>query len=40
MEIENNIISLFVGSGITKGSIPEKEFEETVAKAMVMKKVL
>jgi isochorismate synthase len=40
MEIENNKISLFVGGGITKGSIPEKEFEETVTKAMVMKKVL
>lgn len=40
MEIKNNQVSLFVGGGITKGSDAVKEFEETVAKAMVMKKVL
>ena len=40
MEVKDAKIALYIGGGITKGSIPEKEFEETVAKAMVMKKVL
>ena len=40
MEVKDAKIALYVGGGITKASIPEKEFEETVAKAMVMKKVL
>jgi isochorismate synthase len=30
----------YIGGGITKESIPEKEWGETVAKAEVMKKVL
>ena len=33
-------VSLYIGGGITKGSIPTKEWEETVAKSKVMKKVL
>ncbi len=40
MEIKNSKISIFIGGGITLGSVPENEFDETVAKAMVMKKVL
>ena len=35
-----NEIALFIGGGITKDSIPENEWLETVAKSMVMKKVL
>lgn len=33
-------INLFMGCGITKDSIPEKEWEESVNKSMTMKKVL
>lgn len=40
MEIKNNIASIFVGGGITKDSVPEKEWEETVAKTKTMKQVL
>ena len=40
MEIENNKASIYIGGGITKDSNPEKEWEETIAKAKVMKKVL
>ncbi|MGG8495542.1 chorismate-binding protein [Tenacibaculum sp. TC6] len=40
MEIQNNNALIYIGGGITKDSTPEKEWEETVAKAMVMKKVL
>lgn len=40
MEIENNIASIFVGGGITKDSNAEKEWEETVAKSKIMKRVL
>ena len=40
MEITNNTASIYIGGGITKDSVPEKEWEETVAKARVMKKVL
>lgn len=40
MEIENNTANLFIGGGITKESNPEKEWEETVAKSSVMRKVL
>lgn len=40
MEIEKNKASIYIGGGITKDSNPEKEWEETVAKAKVMKKVL
>ncbi len=35
-----NNIALYVGGGIIKDSIPTKEWEETVAKSKVMKKVL
>lgn len=40
MNVENNQVNLYVGGGITKESCPEKEWEETVAKSAVMKKVL
>ncbi|TDQ27935.1 chorismate-binding protein [Tenacibaculum caenipelagi] len=40
MEVENNTISIYVGGGITKDSDPTKEWEETTAKTITMKKVL
>ncbi|GEP52335.1 hypothetical protein FNO01nite_30070 [Flavobacterium noncentrifugens] len=40
MEIKNQRAHLYMGCGITKDSIPEKEFEETVNKSMTMKKIL
>ncbi len=40
MEIINNHAHLFVGCGITKDSIPEKEWEESVNKSMTMKKIV
>ncbi|WP_394759507.1 chorismate-binding protein [Flavobacterium sp.] len=40
MNIENNFVNLYIGCGITKDSIPEKEFFETVNKSKTMKKVV
>lgn len=40
MEIEEDIVNLYVGGGIIKGSNPEKEWEETVLKTNTLKKVL
>lgn len=40
MEIEEEKISIFIGGGITKDSVAEKEWNETVNKSKVMKKVL
>ena len=40
MNIENNTASIFIGGGITKDSNAKKEWEETVAKSKVMKRVL
>ena len=40
MKIENNQAHLFVGGGITKDSIPEKEWEETEFKSETMKNIL
>lgn len=37
MEIQNNVVSFYMGCGITKDSNPEKEFFETVNKAVTMK---
>lgn len=37
MEIQTNKISFYIGCGITKDSIPEKEFFETVNKSVTMK---
>jgi isochorismate synthase len=36
-KIENNTIYFYAGGGITKDSIPEKEWEETVNKTSTMK---
>ena len=40
MQLENNYCSIYVGGGITKDSDPYQEWEETVSKAEVIKKVL
>jgi len=40
MEIKNNTAFLYVGGGITKDSIAQKEWEETVSKSVVMKAIL
>ena len=40
MQITNTETYLYVGGGITKDSIPEKEYEETQNKAMTMKLVV
>lgn len=37
MEIESQKVSFYIGCGITKDSIPEKEFFETVNKSVTMK---
>lgn len=39
MQLKNNNALIYVGGGITKDSIPEKEWEETVSKSLVMKNV-
>lgn len=40
MKVENNKVDLFVGGGITKDSIPEKEWQETVNKSKTIKSIL
>lgn len=40
MQIDKAQIHLFMGCGITKDSIPEKEWEESINKSMTMKKIL
>lgn len=40
MQIKNNHAHLYVGCGITEGSIPEREWKESVNKSMTMKRVL
>ncbi|QTE24414.1 chorismate-binding protein [Polaribacter cellanae] len=40
MKIDKNTACIYVGGGITKGSIATKEWEETVSKAKTMKRVL
>ncbi|HSD07550.1 chorismate-binding protein [Flavobacterium sp.] len=40
MQIKNDKAILYMGCGITKESIPEKEWEESVNKSMTMKRVL
>ena len=40
MQITANETSLYVGGGITKDSIPEKEYEETQNKAQTMITIL
>ncbi len=40
MEIEKEVVNIYVGGGITIASNPEKEWEETVSKTNTMKRVL
>ena len=40
MQIKNSQALIYIGGGITKDSIPEKEWSETVSKAETMKRVL
>ncbi|WP_313791385.1 chorismate-binding protein [Lacinutrix neustonica] len=40
MQLSDVQASIYVGGGITKDSMPKKEWEETVNKAETMKKVL
>lgn len=40
VKIENNQANIYVGSGITKDSIPENEWIETINKSMAIKKIL
>lgn len=40
MQLTDKTATIYVGGGITKDSIPEKEWEETVNKTQTMKKVL
>ena len=40
MQIENNQAHLYMGCGITKDSIPEKEWKESVNKSMTMKRII
>jgi isochorismate synthase len=40
LEVEENLTNIYVGCGITKDSIPEKEFIETENKSMTMRNVL
>lgn len=40
MQIVNNFAHIYIGCGITKDSIPEKEFIETANKSMTMRAVL
>ncbi len=40
MQIEGNQVHVYMGCGITKDSIPEKEWNESVNKSMTMKRIL
>jgi len=40
MKIKNDQALIYVGGGITKSSVPENEWEETVSKSMVIKSIL
>lgn len=40
MKVEGQNVAVFVGCGITKDSVPEKEWTETVNKAKTIKKIL
>ncbi|MDO5980843.1 chorismate-binding protein [Flavivirga spongiicola] len=40
MQLKNNNAIIYVGGGITKYSDPEKEWEETVSKSLVIKNIL
>lgn len=40
IDLGTNKVNIYVGGGITGGSIPEKEWSETTNKSMTMKKIL
>lgn len=40
MQIKENEAHLYIGCGITKDSVPEKEYKETANKALTMKRIL
>ena len=40
MKIDQNQVSIYVGGGITKDSVPELEWEETVSKSLAIKSIL
>jgi len=40
MQVSKNNIAIYVGGGITQDSNPEKEYLETVAKAIVMERII
>ncbi|MDV7187340.1 chorismate-binding protein [Lutibacter sp. TH_r2] len=40
MEVNTNVVSIYIGGGITASSIPSKEWNETVFKSNVMKTIL
>ena len=40
MKLKNNYAEVFVGGGITKDSIPENEWQETINKTKTMKRVI
>ena len=40
MNIEDDTANVFVGCGITKDSIPKKEYIESVNKSMTMKRIV
>jgi len=40
MQMRDDIIKIYIGGGITKDSIPEKEWEETISKMYTIKSVL
>ena len=40
LEVDDDVVNIYVGCGITKDSIPEKEFIETENKSMTMRNIL
>lgn len=40
MKVIDDVVTIFIGGGITKDSVPKKEWEETEAKAQTIKKIL
>jgi isochorismate synthase len=40
LEVDDDVVNIYVGCGITKDSIPEKEFVETENKSMTIRNVL
>jgi len=40
MQVKENQAQLYIGCGITKDSVPEKEYIETINKSLTMKRIL